>query len=228
MEEITKIARKHNLFVIEDAAQAVGASLNGKMVGGLGDLGCFSLHPLKNLSACGDAGMITTNDDKLYQYLLRARNHGYENRDECNFFSANSRLDSIQAVILSVKLDYIEGWNARRRSIAEKYNNAFKDFVLVPKILEDEYAVFHTYIIQTEKRDELKEFLLSKNIDSKIHYPIPIHQQKAWIDKYGNSISYPKTEKQSKEILSLPIIPELTNEQVDFVIQQVCQFFKEK
>ncbi len=225
MKAIKAVADKHDLFIVEDSAQAVGASYEGTMVGGLGDLGCFSLHPLKNLSACGDAGIITTNNQDLYNYLIVARNHGLKSRDECEFFSLNSRLDSLQAEILSVKLNHLPKWNERRRSIAKRYNEAFADFFRVPVIAENEYSVFHTYIIQTERRDELKEFLTSKNVDSKIHYPIPIHEQQAWKDYAPDRISYPKTEKQSKEILSLPIFPELTDEQVDHVIQAVSQFF---
>lgn len=226
MDAILKIANRHGIRVIEDAAQAVGASLNGKMVGGIGDLGCFSLHPLKNLSACGDGGMITTNNDELYQYLLLARNHGHSSRDTVDFFSLNSRLDALQAVILNVKIKELPRWNDRRRAIAHRYNKAFGSVVRTPKLEDNEHAVFHTYIIQTSKRDELMKFLSDNGVDTKVHYPIPIHKQKAWIDRYGDNISYPKTENQAKEILSLPVFPELTDEQVDYVIEMVTRYFK--
>jgi dTDP-4-amino-4,6-dideoxygalactose transaminase len=226
MDEILAIASKHDLLVIEDAAQAVGAKYKGKQIGSIGDVGCFSLHPLKNLSAGGDGGMITTNDKEFYGYLLTARNHGLKNRDECEFWSLNSRLDAMQAALLNVKISYTDNWNNRRRDIAHKYQDALKDLVIVPTDDEDYHSVYHTFIIQTDRRDELQNYLEENSIGVKVHYPIPIHLQEA-ADYLGNKKGdFPITEKQSEEILSLPIFPELTNEQVDYVIQKVIEFFK--
>jgi dTDP-4-amino-4,6-dideoxygalactose transaminase len=180
MDELLAIAKKHNIAVVEDCAQAVGAEYKGKRVGGIGATGCFSLHPLKNLAASGDGGVITTNDDKIYSYLVKARNHGLINRDECEFWSYNSRLDNLQAALLNVKLRELQKWTDRRRTIAEKYYEKLKGLnIIAPHDKPYEKAVYHTFIIQTDKRDKLKEFLASKGIDTKIHYPIPIHMQTA-------------------------------------------------
>jgi dTDP-4-amino-4,6-dideoxygalactose transaminase len=226
MDEINEIAFKHNLLVIEDAAQAVGAKYKGKKIGSIGNAGCFSLHPLKNLSAGGDGGMITTNDKELYDYLLIARNHGLKNRDECEFWSLNSRLDAMQAALLNVKIAHTDKWNNRRREIAHKYQLALKDLVTIPTDDEIHHSVYHTFIIQTNKRDELQKYLAEQGVDSKVHYPIPIHLQEAAAYLGNKKGDFPITEKQSEEILSLPIFPELTNEQVDYVIQKIIEFFK--
>ena len=227
MDELLAIAKKHNLQIIEDCAQAVGAEYKNKRVGGLGITGCFSLHPLKNLAASGDGGVITTNDETVYKYLQVARNHGLKNRDECEFWSYNSRLDNLQAALLNVKLKLLDKWTARRREIAAKYYEAFKDLdLIVPKDKPYEKAVYHTFIIQSKERDALKQFLMDNGVDTKIHYPIPIHLQEAakYLDyKKGD---FPVTERQAETILSLPVYPELTNEQVDYIIECVLRFYK--
>jgi dTDP-4-amino-4,6-dideoxygalactose transaminase len=227
MDSILAIAQEYNLAVIEDCAQAVCAEYKGKPVGSFGNLGCFSLHPLKNLSACGDGGVITTNDEDLYKNLLKARNHGLKSRDECEFWSYNSRLDNLQAAILNVKLKKLHEWTARRREIAAFYLNRFSGLDLIsPKDKPFEKAVYHTFIIQTSKRDDLKDFLSEKGIDTKVHYPIPIHLQEA--AKYLGYVKgdFPVTEKQSGEILSLPVFPELTDNQVEYVADSIINYFK--
>jgi dTDP-4-amino-4,6-dideoxygalactose transaminase len=227
MDELLAIAKKHNIYIIEDCAQAVGAEYKGKRVGSFGTTGCFSLHPLKNLAASGDGGVITTNDEKICNYLVRARNHGLKNRDECEFWSYNSRLDNLQAALLNVKLLYIENWTERRREIARMYYEKLKGLdMIVPHDKPYEKAVYHTFIIQTKQRDELKAFLASKGVDTKIHYPIPIHlQEAAKYLKYKKG-DFPVTEKQTETILSLPIYPELTDEQVAYITNSVIEFFK--
>lgn len=227
MEEIMQIADKHGLFVIEDSAQAVGARLGKKPIGSYGITGCFSMHPLKNLAACGDAGIVTTNNDEVYSFLVKARNHGLRDRDHCDFFSMNSRLDNLQASILNVKLDYLPAWNERRREIAGMYNTALREYVVVPELDNNEYAVFHTYIIQSGRRDELMTYLDKSGIETKIHYPVSIHEQEAWKSISSAQASFPETERLSGVILSLPVFPELTNEQVDYVIDRVRNFFRE-
>jgi dTDP-4-amino-4,6-dideoxygalactose transaminase len=224
---IIAIAQEHHLAVIEDCAQAIGAEYKGKPVGSFGNLGCFSLHPLKNLSACGDGGVITTNDEELYHKLLKARNHGLRSRDECEFWSYNSRLDNIQAAMLNVKLKKLAEWTARRREIASYYYDRLSGLdMIVPSDKPDEKAVYHTFIIQTDKRDELKKFLYEKEVDTKIHYPIPIHLQDAAKYLGYRMGDFPVTEKQTGTILSLPVFPELTDDQVEYVADTIIEFFK--
>jgi dTDP-4-amino-4,6-dideoxygalactose transaminase len=227
MNEINELARKHGLWVIEDAAQAVGAEYYNKKVGTLGHIGCFSLHPLKNLSAIGDGGLISTNDEVFYRKLLVLRNHGLKNRDECVTWSLNSRLDSIQAAILSVKMNHLEEWTNRRRYFAELYRNHISDLVTVPVDKPHEKAVYHTFIIQTKYRDSLKGFLQKCEIDTKIHYPIPIHLQEAAKSLGYKKGDFPVTEKQVDQILSLPVYPELTDEQIMHVIHSIKDYFNE-
>jgi dTDP-4-amino-4,6-dideoxygalactose transaminase len=227
MDELMDIAKKHNIHLIEDCAQAVGAEYKNKRVGSFGTTGCFSLHPLKNLAASGDGGVITTNNEKVYSYLLKARNHGLKNRDECEFWSYNSRLDNLHAALLNIKLLYLEQWTARRREIAERYYEKMQGLdIILPRDKPYEKAVYHTFIIQTKQRDKLKEFLASKGIDTKIHYPIPIHLQEAAKYLGYKKGDFPVTEKQAETILSLPIYPELTNEQVDYVAKNCADFFR--
>ena len=227
MDELLAVAKKHNIQVIEDCAQAVGAEYKNKRVGSFGITGCFSLHPLKNIAASGDGGVITTNDEKIYNYLLKARNHGLKNRDECEFWSYNSRLDNLQAALLNVKLKYLEKWTARRREIADIYYNKLKDLqIITPHDKAYEKAVYHTFIIQTDKRDELKTFLAERGIDTKVHYPIPIHLQEAAKYLGYKKGDFPVTEKQAETILSLPVYPELTNEQVNYIAECVIEFYK--
>ncbi len=225
MDAIMKIAKKYNLYVIEDAAQAVGAKFDGKPVGSFGDIGCFSLHPLKNLNAAGDGGLITTNDTALYEKLKKMRNHGLRNRDECEMFSFNSRLDNLQAEIINVKMKHLERWTKRRREIAEFYRKELKGVVEVPEERKNEYPVYHTFTIQAEKRDELQKYLLEKGIETKIHYPIPIHLQDAAKNLGYRKGDFPETERQAKKILSLPIYPELEKWQLELVVDKIREFY---
>lgn len=226
MDEIISIAKSHDLAIIEDAAQAVGAKFNNKSVGAFGDFGSFSLHPLKNLSAVGDAGIITTNSEEHYQWLLKARTHGMKNRDECEFWSINSRLDALQAAILNVKIKRLPEWTARRRQIAKMYSDNLADLVQVPIETEKEFSVYHTFIIQTDRRDELQNFLKENGIDSKVHYPIAIHQQGAAHSLGYKYNDFPVTERQIKRILSLPIYPDLSDDSVEYVINKIKRFFQ--
>jgi len=227
MDELLAIAKKHNIHIVEDCAQAIGAEYKGRHVGSLGITGCFSLHPLKNLAASGDGGVITTNDEKVYVYLLKARNHGLKNRDECEFWSYNSRLDNMQAALLNVKLKYIEKWTERRRAIAKLYYERLKDLkMILPHDKDSEKAVYHTFIIQTDKRNELKEYLASQGVDTKIHYPVPIHLQEAAKYLEYKKGDFPVTEKQTETILSLPVYPELTDEQVNYIADCIIEFYK--
>ena len=226
MDELQAIADKHRLFIIEDGAQAIGATYKNKPVGGFGTTGCFSLHPLKNLAAGGDGGVITTNNHHIYNYLKVARTHGLKNRDECEFWSYNSRLDNMQAALLNVKMKYLDKWTERRRAFANLYYERLSDLpMIVPCDKEYEKAVYHTFIIQTEDRDELKEHLARKGVDTKVHYPIPIHYQEAAKGLGYKKGDFPVTEKQAETILSIPIYPELTDEQVNYIIEEIQNFY---
>ena len=230
MKELLAIAKEHGLKVIEDCAQAIGAKLDGQHVGSFGNAGCFSLHPLKNLAAAGDGGVITTNDDKVYGHLLKARNHGLRDRDNCEFFSYNSRLDNLQAAILNVKLPELPRWTLRRRAIAATYIKRLNGVgdLLLPYDGKGEFSVYHTFIIQTARRDVLKQYLADHGVDSKVHYPVPIHLQEAAEFLGYKRGDFPVTERQAETILSLPIFAELSDEQVGYVADTVLAFFNAK
>ena len=225
MRPIMETSQRHGLYVIEDCAQAVGARYHGQRVGSFGIAGCFSLHPLKNLNAVGDGGVITTNDPDLCDKLRRARNHGLRNRDECEFWSYNCRLDTLQAAMMLVKMKYLDQWTEARRANAAFYREHLSDVVQVPEDKPHEYSVYHTFIVQAEQRDELQQYLLDDGIESKVHYPLPIHLQDA-ARKLGYSPgSFPVTESQTSHILSLPVYPELTEPQLRLVVGSVGGFY---
>jgi dTDP-4-amino-4,6-dideoxygalactose transaminase len=226
MEMINKIAKDNNLLVIEDAAQAVGASYKSKKSGSFGDAGCFSLHPLKNLHVHGDGGVITTNNEDFFNKVLKMRNHGLKNRDECEFWGWNSRLDEIQASIANLKLSYINKWNDKFLEIATFYIKELSSYIEVPSIEEFEKPVFHRFIIQHNNRDDLKSFLEKKGVITAINYPIPLHLHKA-SSQYGYKMGdFPIAEKQANRILSLPIYAELEDSQAHYVVQCVKEFLK--
>lgn len=225
MDTIMDIARRHGLHVIEDCAQAVGARYRGQHVGTFGAAGCFSLHPLKTLNAIGDGGVILTNDKRLSKRLRVLRNHGLRNRDECVTWSPNCRLDTLQAAALLVKMDFLDQWTEKRRAIAAFYQESLANVTQVPRDKPQEYAVYHTFVIQSDRRDELQKHLLECGAESKVHYPIPIHLQEAAAGLgYGRG-SFPQAERQSKRILSLPVYPELTQEQSRLVADGIRGFF---
>lgn len=226
MDRVMAIANHYSLSVIEDAAQSIGARYKNKMSGTIGDVGCFSLHPLKNLHVYGDGGLISTNNEKLYADMKILRNHGLINRDSCLKWGLNSRLDTIQAGIGTIGLSYIEQWNKQRRNTAKTYSEKLKNFVHTPIDKEYEYVVYHNYVVLTERRDELMRYLLERNIETKIHYPIPIHLQsaaKALGYKFGD---FPIAEKLASQMLSLPIYSELREDEVEFVIENILHFYR--
>ncbi len=226
MDPILSLAKKYNLYVLEDAAQAIGSQYLGRRVGSFGNAGCFSLHPLKTLNACGDGGVITTSDDRLYSTLIQLRNIGLKNRDESDMWGFNSRLDSIQAAILNVKLSRLDEWTESRRKNALLYTERLRRFVEVPTETKGGRSVYHTYVIQTDRRDDLRDHLLKNGIETKIHYPIPIHLQKT-----ASSLGYrlgdlPKSEKAATRILSLPVYQGLITEDIDYIIEMIEKFFR--
>jgi len=228
MPEILDIAKKHNLFVLEDAAQAVGASLKKIKVGNWGDAACFSLHPLKNLRAIGDGGIITTKHQWLYDRLKQARNHGLVNREQCDFWSYNSRLDELQAALLRVQLRHLDAQTEQRRQLALRYNELLRPYVVVPDEGPGEYCVYQTYVILADYRDELKKHLNDNGVEALIHYATPIHLQPAAEYLGYSSADFPQTIQHVSRILSLPIYPSLTHEQQDNVVTLICGFFKKR
>jgi dTDP-4-amino-4,6-dideoxygalactose transaminase len=226
MEKILEIAKKYNLKVIEDTAQGFGAKRNGKYLGSFGDLGTFSFFPTKNLSCLGDGGLITTNDETLASKIKMLRVHGSSKKYYHEFLGYNSRLDAVQAAFLSVKLKYIDIWNETRRQIASIYNKELSYYVRVPHVDEGNEHIYHQYTIRTEKRDSLMEFLNKKNISTQVHYPIPLHLQPALSFLGYKEGDLPVAERAAKEVLSLPIFPEMTDSEVEYVIESVKEFFR--
>jgi dTDP-4-amino-4,6-dideoxygalactose transaminase len=225
MEAINTIANQHNLLVVEDAAQAHGSrmeagswKLEERKAGNLSDASGFSFYPGKNLGALGDAGAITTNDAALAKVLFSLRNYGSEKKYYNEFVGINSRLDEIQAAFLNVKLPHLDADNDKRRSIAKRYLSEIKnDKIVLPFWDLSDNHVFHLFVIRTENRQELQDYLLNNDIETVIHYPIPPHKQEAFKD--WNTLSFPITEKIHNEVLSLPISPIMTDDEVRFVIE---------
>jgi dTDP-4-amino-4,6-dideoxygalactose transaminase len=228
MELIMAIAQAHDLEVIEDCAQAVCAEYKKQKVGSFGKIGCFSLHPLKNLSACGDGGVLTTNDVNLYKKLLILRANGIRTRDDCVAWSDNSRLDTLQAALLLVKLDYLDEWTEKRRGNARFYQQHLADLPQVQVPLDKPYekSVYHTFVIQADRRDALRDFLGKHGIDTKVHYPVPIHLQPAAKELGYKKGSLPVTERQAKRVLSLPVYPELGQEKLSYIVNCIHDFYK--
>lgn len=228
MPRITHIAKGHGLYVVEDAAQAVAASINGQPVGSFGDVGCFSLHPLKNLNVCGDGGVLTTNSKDLYEKIGRLRNHGLKNRDEIAFFGYNSRLDTIQAVVALHNLKNLDTVTSNRIRNAKAYDSllsAMNEDVVIPPRRPDVRQVFHTYIVQVREREKLIEHLNANGVETKIHYPIPIHLQEPCREIGLKSGDLHETEKQGERILSLPIHQFLTLDQIEYVAESIKRFY---
>lgn len=227
IESINAFSQERGIRVIEDAAQAIGAMHHHKAVGSLGDAAAFSLHPLKNLHLMGDAGFISTNDEQLYQQLKKRQNHGLKNRDESEFWGQNSRIDAIQAAIGNIKLRDFDMITARFRKIAEYYKERLSDYVQCPQHLACNDPVYHNFVIQLGNRNCFAESLLAKGVETKIHYPIPLHLMQSAKDlnyKFGD---FKIAEKQAERILSLPIYPELTDLQVEYVANQIIKITKE-
>jgi dTDP-4-amino-4,6-dideoxygalactose transaminase len=225
MDKIMEVARKHNLYVIEDACQAVGAKYKGKTVGTFGDIGCLSFYPTKNLGAMGDGGLCVTNDEKLKDRIIALRNHGGAVRYYHDEIGINSRLDEIQAAILRIKLPYIDQWNAKRREHAYFYNELFKNCIDVqtPKELENTYCVYHQYTIKVENRDNLHKLLQEAGIGAMIYYPVPLHLQK--VHAYLNVAegSLPITECNTNLVISLPMFAEITQDEQKTVANTVME-----
>ncbi|NTW13971.1 MAG: DegT/DnrJ/EryC1/StrS family aminotransferase [Candidatus Moranbacteria bacterium] len=226
MDAIKKVTKKNKLFLVEDACQAHGATFKGRRVGSFGDVSCFSFYPGKNLGAYGDGGALVTSSKKIFTAARLLRNYGQKIKYKHELIGYNSRLDEIQATILSVKLDYLDDWNKERRKLAKLYIEELSDVkeVVLPKEKTHCISAFHLFVIRVKKRKELQEYLLRNGINTMIHYPIPVHRQIAY--KEYNDIKLPNTELFAKEILSLPLYPELTEREVKYVANAVKSFYE--
>ncbi|HDH02518.1 MAG TPA: DegT/DnrJ/EryC1/StrS family aminotransferase, partial [Nitrospirae bacterium] len=224
MDAILDIARRHNLKIIEDACQAHGAVYKGRKVGSIGDIGCFSFYPGKNLGAYGDGGALTTEDDNTAEQLRLLRNYGQKTKYEHLLKGFNSRLDEMQAAVLRVKLRHLDKWNKRRVEIAGHYTDLLAGSGLaVPE--KNSNSVWHIYPARTKERDNLMNYLEQKNIKTLIHYPIPIHLQSAYKESGYREKDLPVTEQYAKELLSLPLYPEMNDSEVNFIADNIKDFF---
>jgi dTDP-4-amino-4,6-dideoxygalactose transaminase len=234
--EFSSLAQEHALKLIEDAAQAWGAEWNGIKAGGLGDIAAFSFYPTKNLSAAGDAGMVTTNSDELAERVRMLRQHGMRRRYYHDEVGWNARMDGFQGAILSVKLKYIDGWNHGRRAVAKRYHALFHTTglaetgpypthgVVLPHEIAGSRHVWHQYVIRTARRDELRVFLTERKIGSEIYYPVPLHLQDALKGLGYSEGSFPESERAAREVLALPIFPELREDEQQTVVNAVAEF----
>ena len=228
MDEISAVAKKHNIPVIEDAAQAIGSTYKGKKAGSFGLTGCFSFYPTKNLGAYGDGGFITTDDDETADLLRRLRLHGARPKYFHSIIGINSRLDSMQAAALLVKLRHLPEWHEARRTRARYYDKLLSDIdqVKTPLVHDYNYHIYHQYTILAEKRDELKEYLKSKDIGCEIYYHLPMHLQECFKNLGYEKGDMPVAENASEMALSIPIFPELTDHEQDYIVETIKEFYK--
>jgi dTDP-4-amino-4,6-dideoxygalactose transaminase len=228
MDEILEICDRFGITLIEDASHAHGAEYKGRKVGSFGRVACFSCGPVKNLNALGDAGVLTTNDDEIASKIKYLRVHGQVEKNHSHFPGFNSRLDELQAIILRAKLKTLDAKNEKRREIANRYREGLSD---IPELFVHpapppyKKSVYHRFVIGTEKRDELVKYLKEKGIGTGYYYPIPLHKQKAYLEAYGKAWHLPQAEKLARELVAIPMYPELTDEEIDYIIQAIRTFF---
>ncbi|MCG1021563.1 DegT/DnrJ/EryC1/StrS family aminotransferase [Sutcliffiella horikoshii] len=228
MQPIREIADKHNLFVVEDAAQAIGSKYQGKSVGELGDTATYSFFPTKNLGAYGDAGMIVTNNEEIAEKMKVIRVHGSKPKYYHHVLGYNSRLDEMQAAILNVKLPHLDEWSNKRRELANNYTSLIKESIesiVTPIEKEGNHHVFHQYTLRVERRDELQAFLKENGVASMVYYPLPLHVQPVFSDLGYQKGDFPHSEKAAEEALSLPMYPELKLEQQEYVVKVIREFY---
>jgi dTDP-4-amino-4,6-dideoxygalactose transaminase len=251
LEPIAKIAKEKNIYVIEDAAQAIGTEYkDGKCVGNIGDIGCFSFFPSKNLGGYGDGGLVTTNNDELAYMLRIKRVHGGEQKYYHKVIGGNFRIDALQSAVLRVKLPHLDRWSEKRRANAEYYSKLFKEAglaeepgktkfdeknkILLPKALYKSvsglknYHIYNQYVIRAQDRDGLKKFLTENEIGNEIYYPVPFHLQECFTNLNHKKGDFPESEKASDTSLAIPIYPELSKEQQEFVVQKIKEFVLNK
>lgn len=247
MDAIMHIAQQHGIPVVEDAAQAIGTQYkNGQKVGSIGLMGCFSFYPTKNLGAFGDAGLLTTNDEKLAVQLKQLRNHGMEPKYYHKFVGGNFRIDAIQAAVLNVKFPHLDSWSARRRENAGAYTRLFIEYglatgegkttcdaenaVLLPKAVYHEsgaanHHIYNQYVVRVARRDELRAALTQAGIGTEIYYPVPFHRQECFADLQTNDADFPVANFAAEHSLALPIYPELREEQLRYVVETIARFY---
>lgn len=235
-DDFARLAKERELMLIEDAAQAWGASWEGRAAGTLGDLAAFSFYPTKNLSAAGDAGMVTTNSGDLAERARMLRQHGMRRRYYHDELGWNTRMDGFQGAVLRVKLRYIDSWNQARRQAAERYHRLFTSAslaengpypqrgVVLPREIAGAHHVWHQYVIRTPRRDALREFLAARHIGSEIYYPVPLHLQKALENLGYKTGDFPESERAAAEVLALPIFPELREDEQQTVVAAIADF----
>jgi dTDP-4-amino-4,6-dideoxygalactose transaminase len=222
LKPLRELATRHHLWLIEDAAQAHLAEYEGKRCGSIGDVAAFSFYPGKNLGAYGDAGAVTSNDQALLAKIRQLRDHGSKTKYEHEVFGYGERIDSLQAAILGAKLPHLEAWTEARRGHARLYDELLAGAgVITPFAAPNARHVYHLYVIRVPRRDAMLAHLKSKGIDAGIHYPLPVHRQPAYLKQGYGEISLPVTEQVADEIISLPMYPELTREQIEFVAKTV-------
>jgi dTDP-4-amino-4,6-dideoxygalactose transaminase len=229
MPEIMAIAEQHGLSVIEDACQAISASIDNKTVGTYGRTAGFSLHPLKNLNVWGDGGIIVTNSEEVRDKLMLLRNHGLKNRDEVQIFGYNSRFDSIQAIVGTYLINELDTITATRIKWANTLDAGLaklKEYITIPERKPNRRYVYHLYMLMVKERDELLAYLQEYDIEAKIHYPIPIHLQEAAQDLGYKEGDFPVTEAQAKSIITLPVHQHLNQDQIDYMIETIHTFYR--
>ncbi|MGP8282040.1 MAG: DegT/DnrJ/EryC1/StrS family aminotransferase, partial [Desulfomonilaceae bacterium] len=231
MDELMAIAEKRNLYVIEDAAQAIGAKYKGNMAGGMGTTGCLSFFPSKNLGGIGDGGLVMTNDDTIYDLLLSLRQHGATQRYFHTIIGGNFRLDAIQATALRIKLTRLDEWSKMRRQNAVYYKQSLKElesngFIKLPVEFQDNFHVYNQFVIRASKRDALQSYLSNNGVGSAIYYPLPLHLQECFKGAGLKRGDLPESEMAADETLAIPIFPGLTEEQMDFVVTLCHRFYE--
>ena len=231
MNPIMEVAGKRRIPVVEDAAQAIGARHTGQRVGSIGVCGCFSFFPSKNLGAAGDGGMLTTEDSEFADKLRILRNHGGHSKYECDLIGMNSRLDALQAAILRVKLKYLDSWTEGRRRNAARYAELFGEHglnrtITLPHVSANSDHIYNQYVIRAPKRDELRAYLKDHGVPTDIYYPVPLHLQRAFTYLGYKLGDLPEAEKASREVLALPIFPELSTEQQELVVESIAEFYR--
>lgn len=225
MEKINQIAKKYNLWVIEDCAQAHNAEFNGKKVGSFGVASCFSFYPSKNMTFCGDGGIVLTNDEKIAKTVQMLRDHGRADKYTNTLFGFNMRCNEIQAGIGRIQLKHLDEFTEKRIKNADLYRNKLKEIpIKLPEANTNGKHVYHIFAIESSKRDELQNFLKQEGIETGIQYPVPCHLQPAVTNKFG-SVKLPHTEQSASTILSLPMFPELKEEEIDYVCDKIKEFY---
>ncbi|MEW6209365.1 MAG: DegT/DnrJ/EryC1/StrS family aminotransferase [Acidobacteriota bacterium] len=232
MDAVMDVARRHNLIVIEDAAQAIGSEYQGRRAGSIGDMGCFSFFPSKNLGGFGDGGMLTTNNEELARRVKLLRNHGYSPKYYNKVVGGNFRLDAIQAAVLRVKLKYLDSWTAARQNNAARYRELFAEAgltddygkVALPREAPERRHIYNQFVIRSARRDELMAHLKERQIGTEIYYPVPLHLQECFAALGHSEGDMPSSERAARETLALPIYPELTDEMLRSVVASVAEF----